>query len=187
LPGYQQCPPPWFDLSARQSSAPRQELVAIRYNLPVQDRGHELPLSPSSRYSSSLGLSRHHSDASIPITMPDMQSQHSFKTLDVAIIGGGLGGFAAAISLRRQGHRVTVYEKRDIAAEVGNSISCAKSEDGRLSNLHCSKLMSMLSRALVRRRSMASRMGRRHRFGLPYRPPETRHEGLQDRRRRHEL
>ncbi|KAG7527658.1 hypothetical protein FFLO_06720 [Filobasidium floriforme] len=43
-----------------------------------------------------------------------------------AIIGGGLGGFAAAISLRRQGHRVTVYEKRDIAAEVGNSISCAK-------------------------------------------------------------
>lgn len=122
--------------------------------------------------------------------MPDIQSPNLFKTLDVAIIGGGLGGFAAAISLRRQGHRVTVYEKRDIAAEVGNSISCAKSEVGtpfKPTLLETDVHALARGRALVRRRSMASRMGRRHRFGLPYRPPKTRHEGLQDRRRRHEL
>jgi salicylate hydroxylase len=57
-----------------------------------------------------------------------MTTDDQFTPLTVAIIGGGLGGFAAAIALRRQGHTVTVYEKRNIAAEVGNSISCAKSQ-----------------------------------------------------------
>jgi salicylate hydroxylase len=51
----------------------------------------------------------------------------TFTSLDVAIIGAGLGGLAAAISLRRSGHRCTIYERRDLASEVGNSISCAKS------------------------------------------------------------
>ena len=47
------------------------------------------------------------------------------KTLDVAIIGSGLGGLSAAIALRRQGHRVTVYERYDFANEVGASLSVA--------------------------------------------------------------
>ncbi|KAK8858797.1 hypothetical protein IAR55_003027 [Kwoniella newhampshirensis] len=50
----------------------------------------------------------------------------TFTPLNVAIIGGGLTGFATAIALRRSGHTCTVYERRDLAAEVGNSISCAK-------------------------------------------------------------
>ncbi|KAJ8080239.1 hypothetical protein AAF712_003800 [Marasmius tenuissimus] len=49
----------------------------------------------------------------------------SFKQLDVAVIGGGLGGLAAALSLRRQGHKVTIYERRSFTAEVGASITCA--------------------------------------------------------------
>lgn len=36
-----------------------------------------------------------------------------------------LGGLAAATSLRRAGHTVTVYEQAHYAGEVGASISCA--------------------------------------------------------------
>ncbi|WVQ78499.1 hypothetical protein IAT38_000585 [Cryptococcus sp. DSM 104549] len=50
----------------------------------------------------------------------------TFTQLNVAIVGGGLSGFSAAIALRRAGHHCTIYERRDLAAEVGNSISCAK-------------------------------------------------------------
>lgn len=35
------------------------------------------------------------------------------------------GGLAAAISLRKAGHKVTIYERADFAGEVGASISCA--------------------------------------------------------------
>ncbi|KAF9450857.1 FAD/NAD(P)-binding domain-containing protein [Macrolepiota fuliginosa MF-IS2] len=48
-----------------------------------------------------------------------------FKSLRVAIIGGGLGGLSAAVSLRRAGHQVDIYERRDFDVEVGASISCA--------------------------------------------------------------
>ncbi|KAJ5129127.1 uncharacterized protein N7515_005166 [Penicillium bovifimosum] len=45
--------------------------------------------------------------------------------LQVAIVGAGLGGLAAAVALRRQGHIVTVYERYDFAGEVGASLSAA--------------------------------------------------------------
>ncbi|GAB7359177.1 hypothetical protein MBLNU230_g5244t1 [Neophaeotheca triangularis] len=48
-----------------------------------------------------------------------------WRALDVAIIGGGIGGMSAAIALRRAGHAVTVYERSDYAGEVGASVSCA--------------------------------------------------------------
>jgi salicylate hydroxylase len=35
------------------------------------------------------------------------------------------GGLGAAVSMRRAGHRVTIYERADYAGEVGASISCA--------------------------------------------------------------
>ncbi len=50
----------------------------------------------------------------------------SFRTLDVIVIGAGLSGISTAIALRRQGHRVRMFDKRDVASEVGNSISLAK-------------------------------------------------------------
>jgi salicylate hydroxylase len=53
------------------------------------------------------------------------QPTSPFKPLDVAVIGSGLGGLSAAISLRRQGHNVTIYERRDFGGEVGASLSCA--------------------------------------------------------------
>jgi len=56
----------------------------------------------------------------------DMPDTHSgFRSLDVAVIGGGIGGICTALALRRQGHTVTMYERADFAGEVGASISCA--------------------------------------------------------------
>ena len=43
-------------------------------------------------------------------------------SLNIAIIGAGLGGLCAAIALRRQGHYVTMYERHDFAGEVGGGI-----------------------------------------------------------------
>ncbi|KAK7015520.1 hypothetical protein VNI00_019101 [Paramarasmius palmivorus] len=45
--------------------------------------------------------------------------------LRVAVIGGGIGGLAAAVALRRAGHAVSIYERRSFDVEVGASISCA--------------------------------------------------------------
>ncbi|KAK6587513.1 hypothetical protein PZA11_000803 [Diplocarpon coronariae] len=50
---------------------------------------------------------------------------NKWRELDIAVIGGGIGGLATATSLRQAGHRVTIYERADYAGEVGASISCA--------------------------------------------------------------
>ncbi|KAL4891502.1 FAD/NAD(P)-binding domain-containing protein [Aspergillus ambiguus] len=54
-----------------------------------------------------------------------MTAQAGWRQLDVAVVGGGIGGLAAATSLRRAGHKVTIYERADYAGEVGAAISCA--------------------------------------------------------------
>jgi salicylate hydroxylase len=48
-----------------------------------------------------------------------------WRQLDIGVVGGGIGGMATAISLRRAGHRVSIYEQADLVGEVGASISCA--------------------------------------------------------------
>jgi salicylate hydroxylase len=45
------------------------------------------------------------------------------NSLSVAIVGGGIGGLATAISLRRAGHICTVYERGHYADEVGGAIA----------------------------------------------------------------
>lgn len=50
---------------------------------------------------------------------------YNWKPLDVIILGGGLGGLASAVAMRREGHKVRVYERYDFHGEVGASLSCA--------------------------------------------------------------
>lgn len=45
------------------------------------------------------------------------------KNLNVLIVGGGIGGLAAAVSLQRAGFRVTVFEQASAMGEVGAGIS----------------------------------------------------------------
>ena len=41
----------------------------------------------------------------------------------IAVIGGGLGGVAAALALHRHGHEVDVYEKARELSEVGAGLN----------------------------------------------------------------
>lgn len=49
----------------------------------------------------------------------------AWRHLNVGVVGGGIGGMAVAVALRRAGHSVTIYERNDFAGEVGASVSCA--------------------------------------------------------------
>ena len=52
-------------------------------------------------------------------------TESAWRRLNVAVIGGGIGGLSTAIALRRAGHEVTIYERNDFAGEAGASVSCA--------------------------------------------------------------
>jgi salicylate hydroxylase len=43
--------------------------------------------------------------------------------LDIAILGSGIAGLAAAICLRRAGHTVTIYERTELSNEVGAAMN----------------------------------------------------------------
>lgn len=43
--------------------------------------------------------------------------------MNVVIAGAGITGLAAAISLRRSGHRVTIYERSSLNNEIGAAIN----------------------------------------------------------------
>jgi salicylate hydroxylase len=43
--------------------------------------------------------------------------------LKVVIVGAGIAGLSAAISLRRAGHRVRIYERSALSNEVGAAIA----------------------------------------------------------------
>lgn len=42
--------------------------------------------------------------------------------LDIAIVGCGISGLAAALLLHRQGHRVTLYERLEALRPVGSGL-----------------------------------------------------------------
>jgi phytoene dehydrogenase-like protein len=51
-------------------------------------------------------------------------------TLHVSIIGGGIGGLAAACALQRQGIQVTVFERNPELREIGAGCQLVKVESG---------------------------------------------------------
>jgi salicylate hydroxylase len=52
-----------------------------------------------------------------------MEDEGNNTVMDVAIIGAGIAGLAAAISLRRAEHKVTLYERSSFLNEVGAAIN----------------------------------------------------------------
>lgn len=52
-------------------------------------------------------------------------SAPGWRQLDIAVVGGGIGGMSAATALRRAGHKVSIYERADFIGLAGASISCA--------------------------------------------------------------
>lgn len=52
--------------------------------------------------------------------------------LNITIVGAGIGGFSAAIFLRRQGHNVTLVEQSRFANEVGAAVHLAPNANGLL-------------------------------------------------------
>lgn len=61
-------------------------------------------------------------------------TQTPYAFLDIAIVGGGIGGLSAAIALQRLGHRVTVYEQAGqfmrVGADVNLTPNAVRSLDG---------------------------------------------------------
>ncbi|KAJ7788861.1 hypothetical protein B0H14DRAFT_2627840 [Mycena olivaceomarginata] len=56
-----------------------------------------------------------------PLTPPRWQGQ----PLDISIVGAGIAGLAAAIALRRNGHRVQIFESAEVKIEIGAAIVVA--------------------------------------------------------------
>lgn len=52
--------------------------------------------------------------------------------LKIVIIGAGIGGLSAALSLRRNGHQVEVYEQSRFANETGAAVHLAPNSNGVL-------------------------------------------------------
>lgn len=54
------------------------------------------------------------------------------RALNIAIIGAGIGGLTAAIGLRKNGHKISLYEQSQFASETGAAIHLAPNSNGLL-------------------------------------------------------
>ncbi|MDQ1009264.1 2-polyprenyl-6-methoxyphenol hydroxylase-like FAD-dependent oxidoreductase [Streptomyces sp. V4I23] len=98
---------------------------------------------------------------------------------DIIIAGGGIGGLAAALSISRRGHRVTVLEARDTFTEIGAGIQLGPNafqaldqlgvgDEVRARAVHIDELRFMDGTTGEKVASMPLTGDYRRRFGNPY-------------------
>ncbi|KAJ7734828.1 FAD/NAD(P)-binding domain-containing protein [Mycena metata] len=63
--------------------------------------------------------------------------QETVRPLNVIVVGAGLVGFAAAAALRRQGHRVEIYETSSFKTELGAGLAIPPNTSRCLVGLGC--------------------------------------------------
>ncbi|MCJ1372591.1 hypothetical protein MMC20_003816 [Loxospora ochrophaea] len=96
--------------------------------------------------------------------------------LRVIIVGAGIGGLAAAIALRRQGHSVVIYEKSKFAQELGASLHLAPNavrvleafgyDQDNLNGIHCSNYTSYNQNGDITKKHVHERV--KEKYGSPY-------------------
>ena len=66
----------------------------------------------------------------------DTHDEHNaIKPLRILIVGAGIGGLAAALALRQQGHDVDLFEQSKLSQETGAAIHTATNANGLLRRL----------------------------------------------------
>ncbi|KLK93683.1 FAD-binding monooxygenase [Microvirga vignae] len=99
--------------------------------------------------------------------------------LTIAIVGAGIGGLTAALSFARQGHSVTLIERRTGFSEVGAGLQLSPNASRILARLGLSpalrRVATMPDRVVVRGLSSGKRIGEialgaymQQRYGGPY-------------------
>jgi salicylate hydroxylase len=61
----------------------------------------------------------------------------------ITIIGGGIGGLAAALALQRRGFRVSVYERAQAFREIGAGLIITANARGALRDLGVDDALAM--------------------------------------------
>lgn len=80
-----------------------------------------------------------------------MRTEHAKTKVDIAIIGGGIGGLALAIGLQQYGHiRVKLYEAATEFPEIGGMSQIILQWRCNGVRWHCKKRLTVFSWSVLR-------------------------------------
>ena len=83
------------------------------------------------------------------------------RDLNVAIVGGGIGGLATALAMKQVGFDVTVYERSPQLVDQGAGITLAPNATPRVSSTHCLRSSTSSAGSASKRKTAACRASAR--------------------------